>query len=79
MLPGCQPSIFELFGPRRMQKVNSLPVEAPLARTSMRWGFCSVVKTVHFEFMHPFVGGRSPAYRGVGTNRWALLKAEDTS
>ena len=60
MLPGCQPSIFELFGRRRMQKVNSLPVEAPLAQTSMRWGFCSFVKTGNFEFMLPFVRGRSP-------------------
>ena len=52
----------ELFGPRRMQKVNCLPIEAPLARSYKRWGFCIFFKSSNLECMVPFVGGRSPTY-----------------
>ena len=55
-----------------MQKVNCLPVEAPLALSYKRWGLCNFMKSGNLEFMLPFVGGGSPTYR---TNRLARLKA----
>ena len=48
MLPSPQPSIMELFGCRRMQRVNCLPIEAPLVRIYKRWGFCIFVKSSNF-------------------------------
>ena len=62
MLPSPQPSIMELFGSRRMQKVNCLPIEAPLARIYKRWGFCIFVKSSNLQFMLPFVGLCSRTY-----------------
>ena len=38
-----------------MQNVNCLPMEAPLARSYKRWGFCIFVKISNLQFMVPFV------------------------
>ena len=54
----------------------TLPTKAP-GYTSR--GFGILVKNGHFGFVRPFVGGRSPTYRGVGTKCWARLKAENKS
>ena len=53
MLPGWQPSILGSFGPGRMQKVKGLPVEATLAQSSMRWGFCIFDENGSFKFAGP--------------------------
>ena len=54
MFLGYPPNIFEYFGPRRVQKVNSLPVEAPLALSL--WRFCIFDENGSFRFVCPSVG-----------------------
>ena len=69
--PGLQPSIFDYLGLRERGKATSLPSvpsEAPRYLTR-RFGFR--VKIGHFGFAGHFVGGSSPAYRGVRTKCWA--------
>ena len=79
MLPSPQPRLMEFFGSRRTQKVNCLPIEAPLARIYKRSGFCIFVKSSNSQFTPLFVGLRSRTYCWVGTNLLALFKGEDIS
>ena len=58
---------------------TSLPSVPPMAPRYIAWGFGILDENGHFGFVGPFVGGRSPTYRGVGTKHWACLKAEDES
>ena len=58
---------------------TSLPGVPPKTPRYSSRGFGILVKNGHFRFVGPFVGGRSPTYRGVRTKCWARLKAENMS
>ena len=76
---GLQPSILELFGPRGRGMATSLLGLPPMAPEYISRGFSILVKNVHFRFVGPFVGARSPTYRGGRTKCWARWKAENLS
>ena len=51
----------------------------PKAPRYISRGFRILVKNGHFRSVGPFVGARSPTYRGVRAKCWARLKAENKS
>ena len=58
---------------------TSLPSVPPTAPRYISRGLGILVHNGHFRFVGPFVGARSPTYRGVRTKCWARLKAENMS